>query len=252
MHSLQAQTVRSSILVATSTPNRHIEAIARRHGVPVAVNPVSAGIASDWNFAYEQAHSDWVTLAHQDDTYSPEYTERCLAAAARAADPILLFTAAHESFEPDGPLALNARFKRVIAGSAFLGRTAIAGRFRKRLLLSLGNPVPCSSVMLHKGRIPDFRFQEGWKSNLDWRAWIELSEHPGALVYLREPLVQRMLHAGSATTRHLAARAREDARIFEALWPRPIARALSALFAASRWPYIAMGGDPEASEGERG
>ena len=68
--SLLDQTSRSTILVTTSTPNRYVRDIARRHGVPVIVNQVSEGIASDWNFAYLQAASDWVTLAHQDDTYA--------------------------------------------------------------------------------------------------------------------------------------------------------------------------------------
>ncbi len=247
--SIRDQTTRSTILVTTSTPNDYVHDIARRHGVPVIVNHVSEGIASDWNFAYRQAASDWVTLAHQDDTYARCYLERCLSAARRVRNPILVFTAAHESFGDGRGLAVNVRFKRAIAAAAFAGRASIAGGVSKRLLLSLGNPVPCPSVMLNKAFLPDFTFPQGWKSNLDWRAWLDLARRPGAFVYLREPLVQRVLHAEAATTRELAARAEEDGRMFVELWPWPVAQALTAFYARSRHQYRGLRGDPPSCEG---
>src|SRR5205085_2667951 len=52
VESLQAQTtVRPRIVITTSTPSAWLQEIASRRGVPLEVNPVSAGIASDWNFA---------------------------------------------------------------------------------------------------------------------------------------------------------------------------------------------------------
>jgi hypothetical protein len=238
--SLRSQTRPSPVIVTTSTPSEYIDSVAARYGVPVTVNRTSEGIAADWNFAFRQAPTEWVTLAHQDDRYSPTYTQACMAAAESARQPLMVFTAAHESLAPGGPLVTNARFKRAIAGSVFLGRRSITSRLSKRLLLSLGNPIPCPSVMLHKALLQDFVFPDGWASNLDWKAWLDLASKPGAFVYVHEALVQRTLHADAATTRHLHTRAAEDTRMFLELWPRPIARLISVLYAGSRKPYVAI------------
>ena len=96
LESLQQQTVRSRIVIATSTPNDHIAGIARRFDVAVRINPVAAGIGADWNFALAAADTRWVTLAHQDDWYAPTYTERCLMAAGESVASLLVFSSALE------------------------------------------------------------------------------------------------------------------------------------------------------------
>ena len=74
--SLLHQNEKSTLLIATSTINPYIENMARKYGIPLCINPISAGIASDWNYAYTQADSKLVTIVHQDDIYLPEYLER--------------------------------------------------------------------------------------------------------------------------------------------------------------------------------
>ena len=70
--------------LSTSTPNAHISNIAGKYGLPVFVNTGKTSIAYDWNFGYGQASTPYVTLAHQDDVYLPEYLEHALAAFASA------------------------------------------------------------------------------------------------------------------------------------------------------------------------
>ena len=239
--SLNGQTVRSSVLITTSTPNLHIESVAARAGVPVVINSRALGISSDWNFALAQAQTPWVTLAHQDDWYEPGYVEACLAAAARhTGSSILVFTDATETIEGGSGTLLNTRFKRAISSSVFLSSRAIQSPWRKRLLLSFGNPIPCPSVMINREAAHDFSFPDGWKSNLDWSAWCQLAERPGAFVYVDRRLVHRTMHLGAATTRALADRASEDERMFRALWPAPIAAALNVLYAPSRHFYATL------------
>ena len=48
-----------------------------------------------------------------------------------------------------------------------------------------------------------FSFPEGWRSNLDWIAWLQLAGEPGAFAYVPRALVHRTLHADAATTREL-------------------------------------------------
>ena len=220
---------------------------AARYGVPLVVNPVSAGIAADWNFALGRVHHGWVTLAHQDDWYAPSYTERCLAAASQTRDAVLVFTAASEVKQGTDTEVWNTRIKRLLCAAAFAGRPAIRTPMRKRLLLSFGNPIPCPTVMIDRSAAPHFMFAQGWKSNLDWVAWLDLARRPGAFVYVRAPLVHRRVHDVAATVTFITARAAEDARVLRSLWPAPLASILTSLYGAGRAQYQGLGQSDERS-----
>ena len=236
LESLQQQTVRSRILIATSTPNEHIAGVARRFDVAVRINPVAAGIGSDWNFALAAADAHWVTLAHQDDWYAPTYTEQCLMAAGESAAPLLVFSSALEQSSDERDVR-HPRVKRLLCEMAFLGQPEIVSRRRKTLLLSFGDPIPCPTVMLHRSALPDFAFPPGFSAALDWAAWLDLARRPGGFVYVRKPLVHRRVHRTSATHVHLESRAQEDDRILQSLWPRPVAAAIGALYSRARRRY---------------
>jgi glycosyltransferase involved in cell wall biosynthesis len=241
LDSIQNQTLPSSVVITTPTPNPFIASVAERRRVPLIVNPVSRGIAADWNFALARGGSGWISIAHQDDWYDRRYVELCLEYARSARGALLVFTDATETLEGHSRDVLNVRMKRLLSSLAFLRSTAIESTFRRRLLLAFGNPIPCASVMINRAELPDFRFPEGWKSNLDWSAWVSLAKIPGAFVRVPQPLVHRTLHSAAATTQSLADRAAEDDRMFRQLWPSPIAAGLSRLYAASRRPYTRFG-----------
>src|SRR5262245_33000530 len=147
LDSLERQTQPSAVLITTSTPNGYLSDIARRRGVALDVNPSARGIASDWNFALSRGTRPWVTLAHQDDWYAPDYVEACLAAATRTGDPLLVFTRAIEEFRDRKRWSPNTMVKQLMCDGVFLGRTAIHTSTQKRLLLRFGDPIPCSTVM---------------------------------------------------------------------------------------------------------
>ena len=72
--SLKAQIVKSDIKIATSTPNDYIYNIAKKYNIEVFVNnnkkPENvSNIGFDWQFAYNIAETELVTIAHQDDIY---------------------------------------------------------------------------------------------------------------------------------------------------------------------------------------
>ena len=73
--SLLKQSVQSEIILATATPNQFLEKIARKYHLPLHINTGEKGLAADWNFALNQAKTEYVTLAHQDDIYLPNYTQ---------------------------------------------------------------------------------------------------------------------------------------------------------------------------------
>jgi glycosyltransferase involved in cell wall biosynthesis len=244
LESLRRQTAPSPILVTTPTPSPYLGEVARRHGVGIEVNPVSRGIGADWNFALSRATRPWVTLAHQDDWYEPTYVERCLQAARRSRGATLVFAAARETLGPAGEPVQNVGVKRLMCAAVFLGSTAIRARLRKRMLLSLGNPIPCAAVMINRAAVPDFAFSEQLRSNLDWMAWLDLARRKGAFAYVREPLVHRTIHHEAATVVWLDQRAAEDAWVLRRLWPRPVADLLVRLYARGLRQYDPLSAKP--------
>jgi hypothetical protein len=234
VESLRAQIGdRSEILLATSTPSEEIESMANRYGIPLRTNPNRVDICEDWNFALSSAQTELVTLAHQDDSFAPSYAVHLRGALRRHPGALLAFCD-YSEHTPLGPRSINAnlRIKRALSRRAFGQYECIISTHKKVRLLSMGNPICCPSVMLNRTVLPDFRFPGGFQSNLDWMAWIELARRPGGFVYVRENLVSKGIHAESETTALIAyrVRAREDRKIFDMLWPSPVAAVLALIY----------------------
>jgi Glycosyl transferase family 2 len=240
VESLRAQEGdRSEILLATSTPSAELEAFAKRHALQLRINPQRVDIATDWNFAMAAVQTQLVTLAHQDDHFSPSYAAHLSSALRRHPGAVMAFCDYLEH-TPFGarPSNINLKVKRALRQRAFGCRECIADARDKVRLLSLGNPICCPSVMFDRSTLADFRFPQGFQTNLDWMAWLELARRPGGFVYVRERLVSKGLHAGSETTATIANRARylEDRAMFDTLWPRPVAAVLACFY---RLGYLA-------------
>jgi glycosyltransferase involved in cell wall biosynthesis len=236
LDSLARQTQRSTVVIATSTPHEGLAAIADEFGARLAVHAPNAGIGSDWNFALAQARTPWVTLAHQDDVYLPTFTERSLALADTRPDLALVLTGYGELLGTDTrtttPMLL---VKRALLELGFLGRGAVSNPGAKLRLLRFGCPIPCPSVTLNMALLDGLRFREDLKVNLDWEAWMRLARADGAFAYAREPLMLHRIHATSETSAAIrqGVRAVEDRMMFDALWPRPIARLLARAYTLS-------------------
>lgn len=237
LRSLQGQRdARSAIAIATSTPTPRLEDTARRHRVPLLVNPVRAGIAGDWNFALQATDADLVTLAHHDDLYDPAYAGAIGKMFEREPDALLAFTDLKANVNTGRPgWNLNVVVKKLLCELAFRGEDVIASRRRKRALLRFGNPICCPSVTLNRRVARDFRFGHDLSSNLDWEAWANLADRQGAFLYVRRPLVAQRIHAATTTlaTIESGVRRREDRIMFERFWGRTLGRAIGAVYALS-------------------
>jgi hypothetical protein len=226
------------VVITTSRPTAHIAKVARHYGVPLLINSRRISIGCDWNFALTATPAQFVTLAHQDDTYRSDYAAIMLEATQRHPDLLFAFSDYREA-TLDGPrlINVNLRLKRFLCRRAFGPHEAITAPADKRRLLAFGNPICCPSVVINRACLPDFRFDETMRSNLDWDAWLTLAGRAGAFVYVREPLVTRRIHSASETSLVIADERRflEDLSMFHRLWPRPIAALISLVYRASYW-----------------
>lgn len=230
--SLSAQLQPSSVVVTTSTPFDGIEAIAVRHGARLVVHGPSGGIGRDWNAALDHAESDWVTIAHQDDTYAPGFSAAVLNAAARHAGALMVFTGYAETLggrPRNGGLPV---IKRALLELGFLGRECVSSRAARTNALRFGNAIPCPAVTVHRARTR-LRFDESMRTNMDWAAWLDLCALEGGFVYLREPLMAHRIHPGSETSGTIDSghRAAEDLTLLRRLWPDWIARVIVRAYA---------------------
>ena len=164
LDSLRAQTVPSRIVIATSTPSEFIASVAAACGCEVVINPARTDIAGDWNFALTATDARLVTLAHQDDTYDPAFTDRTLKAFADG-ERVVCFTGYQEIDDAGRSKRSKISVIKHLIDAVILGQRVAVSGFRLRAYLSFGNPLPCSSVTFNTSQLAKFRFSPA--SNLE-------------------------------------------------------------------------------------
>ncbi|HWD67347.1 MAG TPA: glycosyltransferase family 2 protein [Caulobacteraceae bacterium] len=232
--SIAVQSRRSQAVITTSTPSDYVREAGKRAGVAVIVNPERAGIAADWNFALKAAAARHVTLAHQDDVYLPAFLARSLDLLEASENAVLAFTGYDEIDDHGARRRSPISFAKHALEGAILGSAQAPAPKRLKSFLSLGNPLPCSSVTFDRERLGDFAFSDAFRSNLDWDAWLRLLDGGARFVRTRERLIGRRhnrLTATATLTREGVRRA-EDEAIFRRLWPRPLADLIAFAYRA--------------------
>jgi hypothetical protein len=232
---LTAQTIKTRLVVATSTPSPFIAKVAGRFAVEVKVNPRKEGIGADWNFGLNATPARYVTLAHQDDTYDPRFAERTLELFEKDPDAALCFTAYGEIDDRGALKTSKISLVKHALEAATLGRRERVRGARLKAFLAFGNPLPCSSVTFNRARLPDFRFSTDYTSNLDWDAWWRLQERGETFLHAPERLIGRRHNPLTETSRLIreGIRQNEDLTMFRRIWPAPLGAAIAYLYRAS-------------------
>jgi glycosyltransferase involved in cell wall biosynthesis len=236
--SIAKQSVPARMILCTSTPNNHISLLADKYGAMYKIGHHAPGIGRDWNFAYHTADTQYVTIAHQDDIYETDYLKQVLQALDKHSGLLLLFTDYRQLINNIAYAWQPVVFIKRLLVFPFWFSPYLHSRFLRKLVFCFGNPVSCPSVVLNKSALPEnFAFDETMKTNLDWLAWIELSNIPGGFYRVPRRLVQHRTHAGSATSDTILsdARQQEDQWIFEKLWGRSLAQMILFFYRASYW-----------------
>ena len=233
--SLKKQTVLGEIILATATPNEHINGLCKKYNIPIFVNSGEHGITQDWNFAYAHADAEYVTITHQDDIYCEKYAENVIKFLDNAKNPIIFFSDYGElrnGKEVDVNRLL--KIKRIMLFPLRL-KLFRNSRFVRRRILSLGSPICCPSVTFVKRNCPEVVFQHGYRADEDWQAWELLSKRKGAFVYCKDIMMYHRIHEDSETSKILGdnARTKEDLEMFRKFWPLPMAKLLARLYSSS-------------------
>lgn len=231
IQSLKAQTVKSKMLIATSTPNDFISSLAKKYDIDLIVNDEgSKGIGHDWNFAVASAKTKFVTVAHQDDLYAPNYTEEMFKAINKNDDIIMLFTN-HKEIRNNKIVKknINLKIKQLMVLPIRLNKSS---RFTKKLTLSFGNPVSCPSVCLNIEKVGKNPFKEDMNSNIDWGTWFSFVKLKGKFVYINKILFFHRVHRNSETSNCINTniRIQEDFEMFCRIWPKWFAKILIVFY----------------------
>lgn len=226
IESLLNQSIKSRILIATSTPNEHIDELGKRYHLKICVNTEGKCIADDWNFAYEQADSKYVTLAHQDDVYEFDYVKTMLSQLEKARKPLIFFSNYGEIREGNRVKSnLLLHMKRIMLAPIHFKKMR-GVKFIKRGILAFGNPICCPSVTFVKDNMPYPVFENHFKSNLDWEAWEKVSSREGSFEFSSKILMYHRIHGESETSALISDKGRnkEDYEMLCKFWPSRIAQ----------------------------
>ena len=234
IRSLARQTVKSRIVVSTSTPNAWIEGLCEKYGLPLVVNRGESSIAKDWNFGYNAAETPLVTVAHQDDIYEPAFLLRTLSALNRVAGKKVQIVFTDYCELRAGKKICRNKLLTVKRILLLPLRIRALGKFRfmKRRVLSFGNPICCPSVTLVKENLGASAFDERYVNGCDYKTWAGLANKEGMFLYVPEKLMAHRIHAESATTKNVAdgTRKQEDLEIMCEFWPGWVAKQIHRLY----------------------
>lgn len=236
IRSLRAQTVKSRIIMVTSTPNDFIQGLAGKYQIPCYVNEGEGGITQDWNFGYAKAGGGYITIAHQDDIYEKTYLARALEALASAENPLIYFCDYYEI--RNGQRVMKNRLLRVKRLMLLPLRVPCFKNsiWVRRRILSFGTPICCPSVCYASGNLPEVIFQNHYRACEDWEAWEAISKRKGAFLYDPRPLMGHRIHVDSETSSAIGDHRRtdEEYEMFRKFWPTWVARLIGRVYATGQ------------------
>lgn len=180
------------IIMCTSTPNRHIRDIAQKYNIKLYVNTKSDGIWSDWMFAYRNANSQYVTIAHQDDKYDRLYLKNVMENADE--NMSMLFT----DYLPIkngiyGKRDANSRIRRLLRLPMKI-KLFSKIKWMRKAIFRFGNSVCCPSCTYNKEVLKDNVFDKEWSYNIDWMSYAKMAELPHRFVYVDKQLTYYRIH----------------------------------------------------------
>lgn len=236
INSVLNQTVKSNVVIATSTPNDFIKKIAKKYKLDIVVNKSEKkGIGYDFDFAKNVGKTPLVTIAHQDDIYDENYAEEMIKAYKKKKKSLIIFPDYYE-IRKEGKVYKNKNLK---IKKFLLLKLRIHGwsktKFIKRSALRYGCAIGCPSVTFVQDNCPNKVFESDMKCDIDWLAWERLSKEKGYFYYIHKPLMGHRIYDESTTSKVLKdnGRTKEDYEMFCKFWPKFIAKRITKFYQKS-------------------
>lgn len=229
------QTVKTKVIIATSTPNEYISKLAKKYKLEIKVNTGKKGIGYDFDFAINCVDTELVTVAHQDDIYDDNYVEEILKAYKKQKNSIIIFPNYYE-IKKDKKVYknLNLNIKRILLTPVRFNKIANR-KFIKRLIIRFGDSISCPAVTFCKKQITQEVFACDLKCNVDWYAWEKLSKRKGYFTYINKPLMGHRIYSESTTSEIINdnRRTKEDYFVLCKFWPKSIAKIIAKIYSYS-------------------
>ena len=134
------QSVKSNIVIATTTDNSFIRKLARKYNIDIVIGKHS-NIGGDFDFAVNTGKTKLVTVAHQDDLYDYDYAKTVIDEYNKNNSATIIFTDYYEIRENKKIYRNNnLRIKKILLFP--LRFRKLSGlKFIKRLTLKFGNSI---------------------------------------------------------------------------------------------------------------
>ena len=232
INSVLNQSIKTNVVIATSTPNEFINQIGEKYNLKVIINKGQKGIAYDFNFAVNCVDSELVTVAHQDDIYEKDYAKEIIDAYKKNKNASIIFTDYFELRGSDKVLNnKNLKIKRILLLPLRI-KTLGKYKFFRRWVLRFGNSICCPAVtFVKKNSIKDV-FICDFKCNVDWYTWEKLSKAPHDFIFIPKPLMEHRISESSTTTDIInhGIRTKEDLIMFKKFWPTWFAKGINNFY----------------------
>ena len=210
------QSVKSNIVIATSTPNDYIFDLASEYSLGVMINKEKSNKGRDYNFAINSFDTPLVTIAHQDDLYDRNYTKFIQKAYKKNKDATIIFT---DNYEIYNDIKIK-HSKRLFFRRYFLFPLRFR-IFQNKVFFKLRSLrrekfICTSSITFIKNNIQDEVFPTNLKYDNDWQGLIDLAKKKTRFVYLKDKLVGYRVIEKKIIKKKIE----EDTNILKSLYPK--------------------------------
>ena len=210
------QSIKSNILITTSTPNDYIMDLASQYSLGVMVNDSKSNKGNDYNFSLNTIDSELITIAHQDDLYNRNYTKEIIKKYEENKDATIIFTDNYE-IRKDKKIHCSHELNR----KRFYLYPLKFRMFQKSIhfkirALKKEKFICTSSITFVKKKIKEDLFPTDLNYDNDWKALIDLAKTDNRFVYIDKKLVGYRI----SNKKVLKSKIREDEEILRSLYPK--------------------------------
>lgn len=227
--SIKNQSIKSNVIICSSTKNKHIEDLAKKYKIKTYFRKGQSDIQDDWNFAVSNAKTELVTVVHQDDIYDKDYLENILI--NYTGEELMLTTDNFYYINGKSVDNKNLKLKRILK---FPLRIPFIGNIRwvRVMTLSLGNTIQCPSTTYNKKLIKGNIFTSDLKFGLDWDTFLKIYRMKGKIRYIPLKLMSFRI-SDEATTKSCMnndLRVKEDTIMFSKFWPKKMVKLIMKFY----------------------